>query len=143
MICRPFAPGTFNAFGCPSSFECADTVTIVGRCVDCYAPDNFLFGVMAGWVDIPVAEMEAMGWGAKLVKTGGQVVAGHVISEQLWLAGHAFGQSAHQNAHNGRPYHLDRTTLDQAMRLAQSREDCGVCQESVSELFIDFSLEDW
>ena len=143
MICRPFAPGTFNAFGCPSSWECADTVTIVGRCVDCYVPDNFLFGVMAGWVDIPVAELELMGWGAKLTKTHGAVVAGHVISEQLWLVGHAFGQSAHQNAISGRPYHLDRATLERSLRVAQSRDDCGVCQDSVGELFIDFSLEDW
>jgi len=149
MICRPLPRGTFIPGGCPSSKECADTVTIVGRCVDCYVPDNFLFGVMAGWLDVPVAEMEAMGWGAKLTKTADLtkvdvgVVPGHVISEQLWLAGHAFGQTAHQNARDGRPYHIDRVTLKQSLRAAQSRDDCGVCQESVSELSHDFAYAGW
>jgi hypothetical protein len=149
MVCRPYDRGVFNAFGCPSSKECADTVTIVGRCVDCYVTDNFLFGVMAGWVDVSVATLEAMGWGAKLTKTidlakaDVGVVPGHVISEQLWLVGYAFGRSAHQNAASGRTYHLDRATLDQSLRVAPSRDDCGVCEESVSEFAIDFSSAGW
>ncbi len=144
MICRPLAPGTFTPGGCPSSKECADTVTIVGRCVDCYVPDNLLFGAVAGWLDLPLAELEIMGWGAKLAKTLGEVVPGHVISEQLWNEGHALGRRARENRRQGRQYHLDRATLERALRVAQSRDDCGTCdQPAKTPFFIDFGQEPW
>ncbi len=144
MICRPFAPGTFTPGGCPSSNECADTVTIVGRCVDCYVPDNFLFGAIAGWLDLPVAEMAVMGWGAKLTKSNLEVLPGHVISEKLWNEGHALGLQAHTNRQAGRPYHLDRVALERALRVSQSRDDCGNCdQPATAPFFIDFGKEPW
>jgi hypothetical protein len=143
MICRPFKLGVFIPGGCPSRQQCSDTVTVCGRCLDCYVPDNFLFGVMAGWVDVPLAEMEVMGWTAKLVKTFPDVVPGHVISEELWQAGYAFGRAAHENARAGRPYHLDRATLERDLRVALSRDDCGPCDKPASGLRLDFSEEPW
>jgi hypothetical protein len=144
MICRPLPPGTFTPGGCPSSQPCADTVTIVGRCVDCFVPDNFLFGAVAGWLDLPVAEMTVMGWGAKLTKSNLEVLPGHVISEKLWNEGHALGLQAHSNRHAGRPYHLDRVALERALRVSQNRDDCGNCaQPAATPFFIDFGREPW
>ncbi|HEY1989608.1 MAG TPA: hypothetical protein VGG43_09100 [Acidimicrobiales bacterium] len=119
-------------------------MTIVGRCVDCYVPDNFLFGAVAGWLDLPVAEMEVMGWGAKLAKSSLEVLPGHVISEKLWNEGHALGLQAHTNHRAGRPCHLDGIALERALRVAQSRDDCRNCdQPATAPLFIDFGREPW
>jgi hypothetical protein len=144
MICRPLAHGTFTSGGCPSSQPCADTVTVFGRCVDCYVPDNFLFGVVAGWLDLPVTEMEVMGWGAKLTKSKLEVLPGHVVSEKLWNEGHRLGLQARDNHRRGRRYHLDGPDVERALRVAQNRDDCGKCDKSaMAPFFIDFGREPW
>jgi hypothetical protein len=144
MICRPFKAGTFFPGGCPSTSQCADTVTVFGRCVDCYVPDNFLFGAIAGWLEIPVAEMEVMGWGAKLVKTDFAVVPGHVISDQLWNEGHTLGMRARDQHRHDRRYHLDGADLERALRVAQNRDDCGKCDQPAPRWFwTDFGREPW
>jgi hypothetical protein len=144
MICRPLAPGTFTSGGCPSSQPCADTVTVFGRCVDCYVPDNLLFGVVAGWLELPVTEMEVMGWGAKLTKSKLEVLPGHVVSEKLWNEGHRLGLQARDNHRHGRRYHLDGTDVEHTLRVAQNRDDCGKCDQPANlPLFIDFGQEPW
>jgi hypothetical protein len=144
IVCRPFDRGTFFPGGCPSTTQCADTVTVFGRCVDCYVPDNFYFGAIAGWLELPVAEMELMGWGAKLPKTDLGVVPGHVISEQLWNEGHTLGMQARDLHRHGRRYHLDAPDLERALRVAQIRDDCGKCDQPAPRWFwIDFGREPW
>ena len=144
IIFRPFDRGTFFPGGCPSTRQCADTVTVFGRCVDCYVPDNLLFGAIAGWLELPVAEMETLGWAAKLLKTELAVVPGHVISDRLWVEGHTLGMQARDRHRHGRGYHLGGAELERALRVAQNRDDCGKCDQPGPRWFwADFGREPW
>ena len=137
IIYRPYAPGRVFDDACPSP-GCNDTVTIIGRCYDCFVADNLLFGIVGGYVDMSLLELEAGGWAAKLVKNPRPWA--HTASEQLWRRGHAIGQRARDSE---TPV-FDRALLAGALQDIPAHSACGPCAEKSPEpAFIDFSHEPW
>ena len=141
MIYRPYEPGGVFASGCPSP-GCNDTVTILGSCYDCFVADNLLFGMIAGFVDMPVLELEAGGWAAKLAKNLDWTA--HLPSEALWRKGHALGQHAKRAYDARRPFAFDRAALAGALRGTPQHLDCHPCSSpSPNQAFTDFANEGW
>jgi len=103
-------------------------------------PGEAQFGIVAGWLDVSGAALEAMGWGAKLTKNP-HFVEGHFTSEKLWVAGHEIGERARTNLAAHHPYKFDERQLASALELTHARNDCRACKEPpTGAVFKDFSM---
>ncbi len=141
MIYRPYGHGVFFEDKCPSE-RCNDTVTMLGKCYDCFVGDNLLFGIVAGFLKISLLTLEAGGWLAKVVKQPGLVV--HATSEELWRKGLEIGTQARERLEKHQAYDFDRTILAKALQGVPERETCRPCKAKGPEsAFIDFSREPW
>lgn len=141
MIYRPHAPGAVFASDCPSE-GCNDTVTILGKCYDCYVGDNLLFGIVAGFLKLSVVELEVGGWAAKLAKQF--AISPHMTSEGLWRKGHAIGEKARNRLDEHKTYEFDRVLLREALHDIPPRQGCRPCEaKGPEQAFIDFSQEPW
>jgi len=141
MIYRPYKPGQVFDDGCPSP-GCNDTVTMLGRCYDCFVADNLLFGIVAGFVELPLLELEAGGWAAKLTKN--KDFTAHLPSEELWRKGHDIGTTAKRAYDQGRSFAFDRGTLASALRGVPEHTDCRPCTAAgPATAFIDFADAPW
>jgi len=139
MIYRPYGHGKFFEDQCPSE-KCKDTVTMLGKCYDCFVGDNLLFGIVAGFLEISLLELEAGGWIAKLVKNPS--IGAHLASEELWRKGHDIGGKAKENHGKQKPHQFTREMLAQALQGVPEHEGCTPCQKPGPEqAFIDFSHE--
>jgi hypothetical protein len=141
MIYRPLGQGVVFEDDCPSQ-GCSDTVTILGKCYDCFVGDNLLYGIVAGFLKLSFVELEAGGWAAKLAKNPS--IAPHLSSEELWRKGHDIGTKARERLENRQAYDFDRTMLANALHGAPERESCRPCRKKGPDsAFIDFSREAW
>jgi hypothetical protein len=141
MVYRPYTHGQVFDDGCPGE-GCNDTVTMLGSCYDCYVTDNLLFGIVGGFVKMPLVELEAGGWAAKLVKQFEMLA--HMTSEELWRRGHDIGSSARSTYDRSGRASFDRQVLAGGLRGVPQHESCSSCSEvGPTPAFIDFADAAW
>jgi hypothetical protein len=155
MMFRPFnGLGVFDAAagGCPSSKECADTATLLGRCVETWWTDAVIYGITTGFVGLE-------DWAATLA--GKVIKFWHYFTKEAWTRAEArtrlfweIGYEIGRTAHRDPDFRLDRSspyleriaaTASRAdVRLGQT--ECHPCTKPPPPLetaFRDWSVLKW